>query len=51
MKTIHHFRLCIDGSALGTVGPDQKPQVILDDMRKCVGQIEAGMVMTKTDDR
>ena len=44
-------RLCIDGSPLGTVGPKDKPLIVLDTMKTCLSQIKAGMVMTKTDDR
>ena len=44
-------RLCIDGSAMSSVGPDEKPLCILDNVNKCLSQIQPNMWMTKTDDR
>ena len=44
-------RLCVDGSSLSTVGPDEKPEVILDTVADAISMLKEGMVMTKTDDR
>lgn len=45
------FRLCVDGSSLGTVGPDTKPDCILDSVAKAIGMLKRNMYLTKTDDR
>ena len=47
---IHKPRLCVDGSVLGTVGPDEKPNCILDTVSDALGVLEKGMLMCKTDD-
>lgn len=43
--------MCMDGSCIGTVGPDEKPLCKLDSVAMALSQLEEGMVMTKTDDR